>query len=180
MIEGSLSRRYGKALFQLALEQQREEALSEEIESFRAAYVDSPLQTVLNNPGFNLESRKKVLGSVAKSLGLSSLAVHFLFLLLDRDRLIYLPAIVDRYRSLLNAAKGRVEGTVTGATSLDPDMMGRLRHVLGALSGKEVVLREETDPALIGGLLVRLESTVYDGTVRMQLEQMKQRLTREP
>lgn len=180
MIEGSLSRRYAKALFQLALEQKREEVVSEEVERFRAAYVSSPLQTVLNNPGFNLDSRKNVLRAVAKSLELSPLAVHVLLLLLDRDRLIYLPAIVDRYRALLNAAKGRVEGTVAAAAPLDPDMMGRLRHVLGGLSGKEVVLHEETDPALIGGLLVRLEGTVYDGTVRTQLEQMKQRLAREP
>lgn len=179
MIEGSLSRRYGKALFQLALEQKREEVVSQELESFRAAYVGSPLQTVLNNPAFHLDSRKNVLLSITKSLELSPLAVHFLLLLLDRDRLIYLPAIVDRYRKLLNAAKGRVDGTVVGATPLDPDMSERLRQTLGAISGKEVLLREETDPALIGGVLATLEGTVYDGSVRTRLEQMKQRIARE-
>jgi F-type H+-transporting ATPase subunit delta len=179
MIEGSLSRRYGKALFQLALEQKREEVVSGELERFGAAYVGSPLQDVLNNPAFNHESRKRVLLAVAQSLELSPLAVRFLSLLLDRDRLIYLPTIIDRYRKLLNSAKGRVEGTVVGAAPLDPDMVQRLRQALGAISGNEVVLHEETDAELIGGVLVRLEGTVYDGTVRMQLNQMKQRIARE-
>jgi F-type H+-transporting ATPase subunit delta len=105
--------------------------------------------------------------------------VRFLLLLLDRDRLIFFPAIVDRYRKLLNDAKGRVEGTVVGAIPLDPDMLERLGQALGGISGKEVILHEETDAALIGGVLVRLEATVYDGTVRTQLEQMKERIARE-
>jgi F0F1-type ATP synthase delta subunit len=67
MIEGSLSRRYSKALFQLALEEKREEVVSQEIERFRAAYVSSPLQSVLNNPAFHVESRKQVLLAVAKA-----------------------------------------------------------------------------------------------------------------
>jgi len=178
MIEGSLSRRYAKAFFQLAQEQASEEAVGQEIQRFLAAYTASPLQTVLNNPAFGLDSRKKILLEVAKALSLSPVSVRFLSILLERDRLLYLPSIVDRYRSLLNLAKGRVEATVVGAAPLDPTMMHRLRELLGGISGKEVVVHEETDPSLIGGLLVSLEGKVYDATVRTQLEKMKQRIAR--
>ncbi|HEU4344592.1 MAG TPA: ATP synthase F1 subunit delta [Candidatus Binatia bacterium] len=179
MIEGSLSRRYAKAFFQLAQEEASEEAIGQELERFLAAYAVSALQTVLNNPTFGLDSRRKILLEVTKALSLSPVSIRFLAILLERDRLVYLPSIVDRYRSLLNLAKGRVEATAVGAAALDPTMIERLRKLLGGISGKEVVLHEQTDPSLIGGMRVSLEGKVYDGTVRTQLEKMKQRIARE-
>lgn len=179
MIEGSLSRRYSKAFFELAQEQKQEEAIGQEIEQFLATYTNSPLPTVLNNPAFGLESRKKILVEVTKSLQLSLVSVDFLSILLERDRLTYLSAIVSCYRRMLNAAKGRVEAKVVGASPLDGAMLERLRATLHVISGKEVVLHEETEPALLGGVLVELEGKIYDGTVRMQLEKMKQRIARE-
>jgi len=154
MIEGSISRRYSKALFQLAQEQKQEEAIGQEIEQFFNAYANSPLQTVLNNPAFNLESRKKILTEVTKSLQLSTLSSHFVSMLLERDRLPYLSFIVAYYLRLLNETKGRVEATVVASSPLDTPMLEQLRQMLHVISGKEVVLDEKADPALLGGLLV--------------------------
>jgi len=179
MIEGSISRRYSKALFQLAQEEKREEAIGQEIEQFLNAYANSPLQTVLNNPAFSLEKRKKILTDVTRSLQLSPLSTHLVSMLLERDRLPYLSFIVAYYRRLLNETKGRVEATVVASSLLDATMLERLRQTLHAISGKEVVLHEKADPALLGGLLVELEGKIYDGSVRTQLETMKQRITRE-
>ncbi len=179
MIEGSLSRRYGKAFFQLAQEQKQEEAIGQEIEQFLATYTKSELPTALNNPAFSLDNRKKILVEVTKSLQLSPLSVHLLSILLERDRLTYLNAIVSYYRRMLNAAKGRVEGKVVSASPLDHPTLDRLRAALQLISGKEVVLHEETEPAFLGGVLVELEGKIYDGTVRTQLEKMKQRIARE-
>jgi F-type H+-transporting ATPase subunit delta len=179
MIEGSISRRYSKALFQLAREQRQEEAIGQEIEQFVNAYAGSALQPVLNNPAFSMEKRKNILAEVTKSLQLSTLSVHFLALLLERDRLPYLPSMVAYYRRLLNETKGRVEATVVAASLLDAAMLQRLRETLHGISGREVVLHEKADPALLGGLLVELEGKIYDGSVRTQLEQMKQRIARE-
>ena len=179
MIEGSISRRYSKAIFQLAREQRQEEAIGQEIEQFLSAYTGSALQTVLNNPAFGIESRKKILVGVTRSLQLSPLSIHFLSILLERDRLTYLPSIAAYYRRLLNESKGRVEGTVVAASPLDAAMLERLSETLRGISRKEVILHEKTNPALLGGLLVELEGKIYDGSVRTQLEQMKQRIARE-
>jgi len=179
MIEGSLSRRYGKAFFQLAQEQKQEDAIGQEIEQFLGAYTGSALQTVLNNPAFGMESRKKILVEVTRSLQLSPLSVHFLSILLERDRLTYLPSIVARYRSLLNETKGRVEATVVASSPLDAATLARLRETLRGISRKEVILHEKADPALLGGLLVELEGKIYDGSVRTQLDKMKQRIARQ-
>lgn len=178
MTEG-LSRRYAKALFQLAREDGHGEDIGREIEEFSSACTDSELQHVLTNPAFGLESRKKVLVQVAKSQRLSSLATRFLSLLLERDRLPHLPAVVATYRRLLNEARGRVEGKVVGAAPLDSPMLEQLRAALRKISGKEVVLQQESDAALIGGLLVELEGKIYDGSVRAQLEKMKERIAHE-
>jgi F-type H+-transporting ATPase subunit delta len=178
MIEGSLSRRYSKALFQLAQEQNQEENIGRELEQFSQTYTGSPLQSVLNNPAFGLESRRNIILEVSRNLQFSSLAVRFLAILLDHDRLTYLPSIAASYRRRLNAAKGRVEARVVGAAPLEPATFERVREMLRAMSGKDVVLREETDPALLGGIMVELEDKIYDGTIRTQLEKMKERFAR--
>jgi F-type H+-transporting ATPase subunit delta len=179
MIEGRLSHRYGKALFELAFEQKREDTIGEEIAQFLELYTNSPLQTVLNNPAFDLNSRKAILLEITQNLQLSTLSVNFLSILLERDRLTYIAAIVSHYRGMLNAAKGRVEAKVTGAAPLDVALLDRVRETLHAISGKEVLLHEETEPELLGGLMVELEGTIYDGSVRTQLEKMKQSIARE-
>ena len=178
MIEGSLSRRYTKALFQLAREARQEENVGQEVEQFNAAYSTSELHTVLTNPAFAAETRKKILARVMQSQQLSSLTVRFLSLLLERDRMSHLPGIVSCYRRSLNEAKGRVEAKVVSASALEPAMVDRVRGQLRGISGKEVVLQQEIAPSLLGGVLVELEGTVYDGSVRTQLEKMKQRIAR--
>jgi F-type H+-transporting ATPase subunit delta len=178
MIEGSLSRRYTKALFQLAQESQQEEVISRELEQFYAAYRNSELQEVLTNPALDADKRNNILLRVTETQQLSALTIRFLAILLARDRLKYLPEIVSCYRRLLNEARGRVEAKAVGASPLEPAMVDRLRQVLQGIAGKEVVLQQETDPSLIGGVLVELEGKVYDGSVRTQLENMKQRIAR--
>jgi F-type H+-transporting ATPase subunit delta len=178
MIEGSLSRRYTKAVFQLAQEGQQEEVISRELEEFYAAYRNSELQEVLTNPAIDADKRNNILLRVTETQQLSALTIRFLAILLARDRLKYLPEIVSCYRRLLNEARGRVEAKAVGASPLKPATVDRLRQVLQGIAGKEVVLQQETDPSLIGGVLVELEGKVYDGSVRTQLENMKQRIAR--
>ena len=178
MIEGSLSRRYTKALFQLAREVGEEEKIGREVEQFYAAYSQTELQQVLTNPAFALGARKKILTQVSAGQQLSPLTRHFLALLLDRDRLPHLAGIVSCYRRLLNELKGRIDAKVVSAGGLDPAIVEQLRARLRAMSGKDVVLQQQTDPSLLGGLLVELEGKVYDGSIRTQLEKMKQRIAR--
>ena len=178
MIGGSLSRRYAKALFQLGLEGHKEEETGQEVERLVAAYTNSPLARVLNNPAFPLRSRKNILLEVARSLGLSPTVSHFLSLLLERDRLTFLTSITAYYRRLLDEMKGRVEARVVTASPMDEAILGRLREALRKISAKEVVLQEETDPGLIGGLVIHMEGKIYDGSVRTQLEKMRERIER--
>lgn len=178
MTEGSLARRYTRALFQLARDGGQEEAIGAEVEQFHADYSHSALQPVLTNPAFPADTRKRILNQVAQGQQLSSLTIRFLSLLLERDRLGHLPGVVSCYRRLLNEAKGRVDAKVVSATALEPAMVERVRGQLRAISGKEVILQQVVDAELLGGLQVELEGKIYDGSVRTQLEKMKQRIAR--
>ena len=178
MIEGSLARRYTKALFQLAREAGQEEVIGRQVEEFFTAYSGSDLQTVLTNPAFDVPTRKRILIQVGNTQQLSVLTIHFLSLLLERDRLGHLPGIVSCYRRLLNEAKGRVEAKVVSAAALDSALAERVRAQLRGLSGKDVVMEQEVDPSLLGGMTVELAGKVYDGSIRTQLEKMKQRIAR--
>jgi F-type H+-transporting ATPase subunit delta len=106
------------------------------------------------------------------------LAIHFLSLLLERDRLGHLAGIVSGYRRLLNEAKGRVEAKVVSASALESGLAERVRAQLQRMSGKDVVMTQEVDPGLLGGMTVELAGRVYDGSIRTQLEKMKQRIAR--
>ncbi len=178
MIAGSLSRRYARALFQLAVEERREEEGGHEMERFVAVFENPVLNSVLNNPAFAVQSRKNIVAEVAGNLQLSPLVIHFLSLLLERDRLVFLPSIVARYRRLLDEKKGQVEARVIAASPLEENDLRRLREALEKLSAKHVVMHQESDPSLIGGLVIQLEGKIYDGSVRTQLEKMKQRVER--
>ncbi|MBI2357374.1 MAG: ATP synthase F1 subunit delta [Deltaproteobacteria bacterium] len=178
MIEGSLGRRYAKALFQLAVEAGREEEVGEEVGRFVVAYSGSPLNRVIGNRSLPARSRKTVAIQVAQALELSALTTRFLSLLIDRDRMALLPSIAARYRRLLDEAKGRVEARLVGARPVDPELLEKLRAVLEKITSKKVILREESDTGLIGGVLVELEGRIYDGSVRTELEKMKARIER--
>jgi len=178
MREGSLSRRYAKALFRLAQEDHREEEIGREIEIFLTAYTSSSLPAVLNNPSLGGLSRKGIVIKIAKHLQLSSTVSHFFSLLLERDRLVLLPTIVSHYRRLLDQARGRVEAQVVSAAPLSEALLERLRGVLGKTSGKEVILHAETDPEILGGMVVQLGGRIYDGSVRTQLQKMEERIER--
>lgn len=178
MTEGSLARRYTRALFQLARDGGQEEAVGVEVDQFHLDYRSSDLQAVLTNPAFPVDTRKQILNQVAKSEGMSSLTVRFLSLLLERDRLVHLPGIVSCYRRLLNEAKGRVDAKVVSAVALESAMVERVRSQLRTISGKEVILQQVVDADLLGGLQVELEGKIYDGSLRTQLEKMKQRIAR--
>ena len=176
MIEGKLSRRYATALFQLAVESRREEEIGQEMERFASAYASAHLSSVLNNPAFEVEMRKKIAAKVAEELQLSSLSLHFLSLLLDRDRLASLPSIVFHYRRLQDEAQGRIEARVVGAGPLGSEALEKLRAALEKISAKQVVLNEETDSGLLGGVVVHMEGKVYDGSLRTQLEKMRKQI----
>ena len=176
MIEGKLSRRYARAVFELAAG--REEAIGAEVDGFLEAYEDPDLKKVLGNPAFDQDRRKDIVVEVAGLLGLSDLTTNFLSLLVTRDRLDGLSSIADRYHRLLDESAGRVNAKVTVPQPLGEDQRNGLAAVVGEMTGKTAVVTEEVDPGIIGGIVVEVGGRVYDGSVRTQLQTLRKSIER--
>jgi F-type H+-transporting ATPase subunit delta len=101
---------------------------------------------------------------------------RFVLLLLDRRRIVLLPAIARAYRDLTDAHVGRVRAEVISAEALTPATVDRVRRSLEQRTGKKVIINSKVDPGLIGGVVARVGDLVLDGSVRTQLEDLRARL----
>jgi F-type H+-transporting ATPase subunit delta len=102
--------------------------------------------------------------------------VNVVQLLIERNRMSYLPDIARAYRTLADAKSGRVRGSVVSATPLDADSVRRLEQALEQLTQRNVVLEASVDPGVLGGVSAQVGSVVYDGTLRTQLDAMRRNL----
>jgi len=174
MIVVSIARRYAKALFSLADEQGQVEHWSSGLDALgRALASSAELRDTLASPLFDKDQRRNVVAALAKSLALGETASSFLFLLADRDRLAYLPAIIQTFRDLADARLGRIRAKVTSAVPLSPEESRRLAEKLARAEKAEVIVEASVDPALLGGVVAQVGSLVYDGSVRSQLEELR-------
>jgi len=180
MVKGSLARRYAKALLDIGIQQQTYDALGKELDRTATTFTASPdLRHALTNPVFPSTSRRLVLEELARRLGLSKIVRNFVMLLLEKGRIGALPDIARAHRELVDEHAGRVRATVITAKPLDPALEQRLKTALERQSGKVVLLEKREDPAILGGVVTQLGDVLYDGSVRTQLEQLREELLSE-
>ena len=180
MIVGSLSRRYAKAMLEVAIKLGKVDAIGRELEDIASVVHGSPeLQSALASPVFKASQRKKIMEELATRRGLSKEVKTFLALLADRERINALTGIARELRTLVDAHLGRVRATVTSAKPLAPDQEARIRTAIEKQTGKQVLLERKEDAALIGGLITQIGDVVYDGSVKSQLEEMKETILKE-
>jgi F-type H+-transporting ATPase subunit delta len=181
VIAASVARRYARALFSIGLEDGRFEQYGDELEAILAALDASrDAGAFLRNPGYTLQQRHNAAGAVATALKLSPTVVNFLGLLVDRQRVGDLGPIARAYRTMVDEKVGRVRATVTSATPLTDRETKSLREAIAQMTGRTIVLDARTDPALIGGIVTQVGSRQFDGSLRTQLEQMREQLKRAP
>jgi F-type H+-transporting ATPase subunit delta len=181
VIDASVARRYARALFSLGLEDGRYEEYGEELETVLAALEQSrEAGAFLRNPGYTLQQRHNAVDALASALELSPVAVNFLRLLVDRQRVGNLGQLARAYRALVDDKVGRMRATVTSAAPLSERETKNLREAIAALTGRTIVLDAKTDPSLIGGVVTQVGPRSYDGSLRTQLERMREQLKRAP
>jgi F-type H+-transporting ATPase subunit delta len=174
LIHSSVARRYARALLSLGLEEGQFERYGGELEAMVQAMNQSrELGSLLTNPGYTQEHRHGAVNAAAQALRLSPLTVSFLRLLVDRQRAGDLPQIARVYRALVDQQAGRIRATVTSAGPLDDRALERM-------TGRSVVLESKTDASLIGGVVAQVGATMLDGSLRTQLERMRQELKSAP
>ena len=125
------------------------------------------------------ERRRRLLKEIFDALNLERRVANFIGILVDRDRLPILEEIIKAYQKLLDERLGIVRARVTSAYLLDHSEQQRLAARLEQATGKQIRMEVTVDPSLIGGVVAQVGSTIYDGSVRHQLEAFKTRLVEE-
>lgn len=177
MIAAHVSRRYARALLEIGEAGHNLDALVEEMSRVAGAFETSTeLRAVADNPNVPLAAKKAVLGEVCDKLSLAPTARHTVMLLGDRRRLRLLPEIATLLREMNDAKKGLVRVEVTVAAPLSEGFYGRLQTTLEKLTNKRVMLDKKQDPALIGGVVLRIGDMVLDSSLKTRLEGLKNAL----
>lgn len=170
--------RYAKALFDVAVRESDPARVEQNLSAVVQAMSEhAELRRALTSPAVPRDARVGLVSAIAKLAGAESPVAKLLAMLADRGRLELLPTLLEVYRDRLLEHRNVVRASVATAAALAPEQLQALESRLGGLTGKQVQLSATVDPALIGGIVARVGSTVYDGSIRTQLEKMKLRLS---
>ena len=174
-ITASLQGRYASALFDLASEQGFVTAVESDLDKLGEALKASPdLSALIRNPKVSREDTAKAMDAVSAVLGLSALTKNFIGVLAANRRLSALPEIVRAFASIAAAQRGELTAEVTSAHPLSDDQVAELAQKLKAREGKEIKLKANVDPEILGGLVVRIGSRQIDGSIRTRLNSLAQ------
>lgn len=174
----AVARRYATALADVVVARGEARQVQEELSAWELMMQSNPqLFEVFRNPTIPYEQKRNVLSELIARTRVSQMTANFLQVLLRNQRLAELGEVNRRFAQVLDERSGVVSAQVTTARPVPESSQAALRARLISMTGKDVRLTFETDAELIGGIVTRIGSTIYDGSVRNQLELVKERLT---
>jgi len=175
LIGSKVSKRYAKALFSLGQEDGNFEKYGQELSDFETFFKDNTdFRQVIVNPVFALEDRRKVLQAVSDKGNFSGVVKNFLNLLLDKNRVGAIEAITAYYARLTDEVSGIARAEIVTARPLKEEALGRIEKSLEELTSKKIKPEVREDKGLIGGIVVKIGDLVLDGSVKAQLEGLKE------
>ena len=169
-IQASLAGRYATALFELAREQKAIDAVSASLDSLKAALRESDdLRQLTNSPLLGRADAGRAVAAVAAQMGLDPITTNFLGVLAGNRRLTQLGPVIRAFAMLTARHRGETTAEVTSAHPLAPDQVEALKARLKSQTGRDVAVELAVDPAILGGLIVKVGSRQIDGSIRTKL-----------
>ena len=170
--------RYVQAVFDIAVERQELDKWQSELRKIAVLGEDPEIAALLENPKLRFEDKRKLLAGVLADV--SPLALNLVYLLVTRGRLNVVAEIADGYQEMLDKYRGIERADVVTAIPLDDDDKRRLETRLGAVVNKKVIIKQEVDPDLLGGIVARMGGKLLDGSVRSRLAALKSEIEKAP
>ncbi|WP_420822421.1 F0F1 ATP synthase subunit delta [Sphingosinithalassobacter portus] len=172
-IRASLSGRYATALFELAAESKSIEAVEASLNGLRSAIDESEeFRRLIDSPLVSRGEAIAAVAAIAKAMKLDPITGKFLGVIAENRRLAALPAVIRDYRRLAAAHRGETNAEVVSAHPLTDDQVAALKDQLRARVGRDVTLDLSVDPALLGGLIVKIGSQMIDSSIRTRLNSL--------
>jgi F-type H+-transporting ATPase subunit delta len=173
-ITSGMAGRYATALFELARDSNAIDAVKSDLDRFDAMIAESPdLLRLVRSPVFSADEQLKALSALLERAGIGGIAAKFLKLVAANRRLFAVRDMAKGYRELVAEHKGEATAEVTVAEELKGEHLDALRDALKAISGKTIDLAVKVDPAIIGGLVVKLGSRMVDTSLRTKLNAIR-------
>ena len=177
MVGRTAARRYAKALMELARRDGLVEEIGAQLRQYRTVFQENTnLRQVLETPGVEAEVKRRILEAIFERMQPAPLLRNFLELLLAKDRLRQFDAVCQHYERMANEELQRVVAQVITANELEPEQQQAVMQKLTEITQKNVVLETRVDPSILGGLVVRLDHLVLDGSIRGQLARLRKEL----
>jgi F-type H+-transporting ATPase subunit delta len=173
-IIGGMAGRYATALFNLALEEKALDQVRADLDRFDEMIAGSAdLNRLVRSPVFGADEQGRALEQVLKQAGIAGISANLIKLVAANRRLFAVRSIIKAFRALVATHKGEVSASVTVAEPLSEAHLSALKEALNAVTGKDVDLDLQVDPAIIGGLVVKVGSRMVDSSLRTKLNSIK-------
>ena len=169
-IQASLAGRYAIALFELARDEKQIDEVGASLARLREAVTESAdLRELISSPLIGREDQARAIGAVVGSLGLDRLTGNFVGVLAQNRRLSQIPAVIRNFNLLAARHRGEITAEVTSARPLDDDQVGQIKQQLRTRMGRDIAVELNVDPAILGGLVVKIGSQMIDSSIRTKL-----------
>lgn len=174
----AVASRYARALVDVVLEQKIDgEAARQQLQTMVNAVAESDeLRRVWESPAVTAEQKRAVLDAIVRQIGAFKPVRNFMAVLIDHRRIPMLPEIARQFRTEMDAQMGLVEAEISSARELTATEKKDLEARVEQMTGKKVRASYSADRELLGGVVVKVGSTIYDGSIRGQLQRIKQEL----
>jgi F-type H+-transporting ATPase subunit delta len=177
VIDTTLAKRYAKALLEIGQDKNVLDKYGSDLSALTEIISESKdFREVLTSPVFTKEDKKKIAGEILDKIGADVMVKNFINVLVDRERIDQLNGIETAFRASVDEIRGITRGEVISAETLGESDLTLVTEALSKLSGKKVLVTTKIEPFLIGGLVARVGDMVFDGTIRTQLNQLKESL----
>lgn len=176
-----IAERYATALFELAGERGERDKCEQDLRALSQAFAECPeFSRLVINPLYSAQQLLQVVNAVLDKIGAGTLTHEFCRLLAEGRRLAALPLIAEKYLARLAESRGEALAHVVSAIPLNTAQIAALSKQLGGELGRKVTLRQQVDPSIMGGLMVRIGSHMLDASVRTKLNRLERALKATP
>ncbi len=174
-IVSGMAGRYANALFELARDEKKLDAVKADLEAFDALVASSKdLERLVRSPVYGADDQLKALSAILDKAGIGGLAANFLQVLTTNRRLFAVREVIRNYKALVAHSRGEVTAEVTVAEPLNDKNMDALKSAIKSVTGgKDIDFNVKVDPAIIGGLIVKVGSRMVDSSLRTKLNSIK-------
>lgn len=174
----ALSSNYARALGEVVSDAEGTTRALRELRDFQEiVHESSDLREFLANPSFSFDQKRSVIGALASKAAFAKSTTNLILTLLENERFSLFGDVVDAFREIADRRRGIRRGVVFSSAGIEEEIRNRLEQEFSSLTGSEIEFEYRIDRALIGGLRVQIGSTVFDGSVRAQLNEIQKRLS---